>query len=146
LINCTVDVKNANGPNGIVTGLRNSQPQENLQMASVLKRFEVLGELYRKRFGRLRPGKDESPQTYRGQNADRDNAAQFNGWVQRGALDDAVNRIVELDQQNTDLTNQNEAYFDLLVRVNRLDISVGPELVSDIEKAVAQSPTVNSGT
>jgi hypothetical protein len=113
-------------------------------MVSVLERFESLGELYRKRFGRLRPGKDESPQTYRGQNADRENVEQFNSWVERGALDDAVSRIVELDQQNTDLTKQNETYFDLLVRVNRLGLSVGPEddanLAADIEKEISFTP------
>lgn len=72
-------------------------------MASVLERFEAVGELYRRRFGYLRPGKDESPMVYRGQNADRENVERFSEWIRTLAFDDAIDRIVALEARLEEL-------------------------------------------
>lgn len=68
-------------------------------MASVLERFEAVGALYYRRYRQLRPGKDSSPHAYRGQNADRENVEQFDTWVKTLAFDDAIDRIVEIEDR-----------------------------------------------
>lgn len=63
-------------------------------------RFEILGELYERRFNRLRPGKDESAAAGRG-SSDRENVDQFSEWYGEGsqALDDAIERIHQLNER-----------------------------------------------
>lgn len=83
----------------------------------ILARFETMGDLYYKRFRRLRPGKDEPIGLYRDSN-DVDNVAQFDGWAKSTALNDALDELTKiadvrewLRQHADELSN--EAYHDL---------------------------------
>jgi len=60
-------------------------------------RFEILGELYYRRFHRLRPGKDEAMECGR-DSCDAENIEQFGGWYGDGcvALEDALAEIHRL--------------------------------------------------
>ena len=69
--------------------------------------FETLGDLYYRRYHRLRPGKSEAPETYRDSNDD-ENRAKFSTWVVSFALLDAVARIVQLEKQVRDTEASNE--------------------------------------
>jgi hypothetical protein len=71
------------------------------------ERFEILGELYHRRFHRLRPGKDEAAASYR-DSGDDENIAQFKGWYGDGcvALDDALECISRLNYYITKLEDQ----------------------------------------
>lgn len=61
-----------------------------------LERFETLGELYYRRFHRLRPGKSEPLVMHRSAN-DEENQTQFKNWMEsHAALYDAIDRIIEL--------------------------------------------------
>jgi hypothetical protein len=57
------------------------------------KVFEGIGDLYCRRHGRLRPGKDDRPRN----SMDESNIRQFNEWIQNQALTDAVSRIIDLE-------------------------------------------------
>lgn len=65
---------------------------------SPLAFFETLGDLYYRRYHRLRPGKDEPPEAYRDSCSD-ENVEQYSAWLRDKALSDAVARIVELEQR-----------------------------------------------
>lgn len=60
--------------------------------------FEALGRLYERRFHRLRPGKDEPMGSYRNSDDD-ENTQQFLTWIKGQALDDALARMVQLEDQ-----------------------------------------------
>lgn len=67
-------------------------------MSTANERFEAIGELYYRRYGRLRPGKSEAPETYRDANDD-ENCTQFDQWFATKAFTDAIDRIIELEDQ-----------------------------------------------
>jgi len=70
------------------------------------ERFEIIGELYQRRFHRLRPGKDEAAATYR-DSGDDENVAQFKAWRNsEQAFDDALECISRLNYQITKLEDQ----------------------------------------
>ena len=69
--------------------------------------FEILGDLYYRRYHRLRPGKSEAPETYRESNDD-ENRAQFAVWTVNHALMDAIARIVKLQEEVETLTEQRD--------------------------------------
>lgn len=75
-----------------------------VERISPLMHFEVLGDLYHRRYGRLRPGKSEAPEAYRDSNSE-ENVAQYAVWFRFYALSDAVSRIVELEKRVNDLEN-----------------------------------------
>lgn len=59
-----------------------------------LERFEVLGDLYYKRFGRLRPGKFEAPATGI-DSSDELNRREFDNWIRSGqALYDVLDLLI----------------------------------------------------
>ena len=62
------------------------------------ERFEIVGDLYYGRYGRLRPGKCEAPETYRDANSE-ENCQQFDNWIATRAFTDAIDRIGELEEQ-----------------------------------------------
>jgi hypothetical protein len=64
------------------------------------ERFEILGELYHRRFHRLRPGKDESGASHR-DSSEPENVRQFATWYGEGceALEDALEYISWLRDQ-----------------------------------------------
>lgn len=67
-------------------------------MRTALERFEAIGDLYYLRHRRLRPGKSESPETGRDANSD-ENRTQFEQWFATRAFTDAVDRIIELENE-----------------------------------------------
>ncbi len=62
------------------------------------QRFEIIGKLYTKRFGRLRPGKSESAATGMS-SSDPANLAQFCDWREEQAFDDAIVYIAGLEEK-----------------------------------------------
>lgn len=72
-----------------------------MKKATSIERFEAVGDLYYARHHRLRPGKSESPATYRDANDD-ENRAQFENWLAMNAFSDAIDRIVELERKLAD--------------------------------------------
>lgn len=60
--------------------------------------FEGVGRLYYRKYGRLRPGKDEPAGSGR-DSMDKDNLRQFQDWVRYEAFDDAIRRISALEAQ-----------------------------------------------
>jgi hypothetical protein len=72
---------------------------------SPLERFEIIGDLYYRRFHCLRPGKDEAPEAYRNSNSD-ENIEQFRDWLAKHAFDDALKRILELEEKIRKLEEQ----------------------------------------
>lgn len=69
------------------------------------ERFEVIGDLYYGRYGRLRPGKSEAPETYRDAN-DEENRQQFDNWIATRAFTDAIERIGGLEEQVKEYQNE----------------------------------------
>jgi hypothetical protein len=69
-----------------------------------LDRFELVGELYERRYHRLRPGKDEAAMTGRS-SSEPYNVKQFSEWYGDGclALDDALECIHRLNEYITQL-------------------------------------------
>jgi glucose-6-phosphate isomerase len=67
-------------------------------VSNALVRFEVVGDLYYRRFHRLRPGKDEAAATGRDSN-DEENRAQFDEWAAMQLFKDALDRIAELEER-----------------------------------------------
>lgn len=70
-------------------------------MSNALIRFEVIGDLYYRRYHRLRPGKSEAMETHRDSN-DEENRTQFDQWFATKAFTDAVDRIAELEESLTE--------------------------------------------
>jgi hypothetical protein len=68
------------------------------------ERFEILGELYDRRYHRLRPGKDDVGRN----SSDFENCNQFGKWYGDGclALDDALECISQLNYYITKLEDQ----------------------------------------
>lgn len=62
------------------------------------ERFEILGDLYLARTGRLRPGKSASSISGVDPMSD-ENRAQFAEWLANQAFEDALCRIGELNEQ-----------------------------------------------
>lgn len=67
-------------------------------MSSANERFEVIGDLYYRRHHRLRPGKDEAPETYR-DSCSEENQQLFDNWISASAFTDAIERIIQLEAQ-----------------------------------------------
>lgn len=67
-------------------------------MATATERFEVIGDLYYGRHARLRPGKSEAPETGRDSSSE-ENREQFESWLATKGFMDAIDRIVELEDQ-----------------------------------------------
>jgi hypothetical protein len=67
-------------------------------MITANDRFECIGDLYYRRFGRLRPGKSEAPETYR-DSKDDENRTQFDQWFAVKSFMDAIDRIIELEAE-----------------------------------------------
>ncbi len=65
-------------------------------------RFEVVGDLYYRATGRLRPGKSEPMATGRDSN-DSENRARFDEWVATKCWDAAIDRIIELQARVEEL-------------------------------------------
>lgn len=61
-----------------------------------IARFELVGELYYRRFHRLRPGKDEPPASYRNANTD-ENRAQFDAWAVNHLFTDLLDYTLKLE-------------------------------------------------
>jgi hypothetical protein len=61
-------------------------------------RFEAIGDLYYRRYHRMRPGKSEPWETGRDSN-DIENHAQFDQWFAVHAFTDALERIVQLEDE-----------------------------------------------
>lgn len=70
-----------------------AEPMSPDQLAGAV--FEGIGALYARRYGRLRPGKDDRVQD----SMSEENIRQFSQWIKYEALDDAVLRIAELERQ-----------------------------------------------
>jgi hypothetical protein len=58
-------------------------------------RFEIIGELYYRRTGRMRPGKAE-PLATGHDSMSEENFDRFESWIQRDALWDAIDYIIKL--------------------------------------------------
>ena len=73
------------------------------------ERFELVGELYERRYHRLRPGKDESAMAGRS-SSELANVKQFSEWYGDGclALDDALECIHRLNEYITQLEDRIE--------------------------------------
>lgn len=82
-------------------------------MSNATVRFEIIGELYYERYGRLRPGKSEAPETYRDSN-DEENRTQFDQWFATKSFTDAVDKIGKLEEQI--LTLEEDAQNNALER------------------------------
>jgi hypothetical protein len=63
------------------------------QSPRVAEVFEGIGDLYFRRHGRQRPGKDDRLHD----SMDEYNIRQFNEWIKHQALTDAVSRIIDLE-------------------------------------------------
>lgn len=59
-------------------------------------RFEVVGDLYYRHSGRLRPGKSEPPETGR-DSSSPENRAAFDEWMATLCFGAALDRIAELE-------------------------------------------------
>jgi hypothetical protein len=59
---------------------------------TALERFEVIGDLYYQRHGRLRPGKSEAPESGRDSSSE-ENHRLFDNWIATQAFVDALDRI-----------------------------------------------------
>ena len=70
------------------------------------ERFEIIGEMYYRRFHRLRPGKDESAASGRDSN-EAENAEQFQQWrLSDQFIEDCIETISRLNCQITKLEAQ----------------------------------------
>jgi hypothetical protein len=67
-------------------------------MSTATERFEAIGDLYYRRYGRLRPGKSEAFETGRDASS-LENCTQFDQWFATSAFTDAINRIIELENK-----------------------------------------------
>ena len=72
------------------------------------ERFEIIGDLYFGRYGRLRPGKSEPLETGRDSNSE-ENHSLFDNWFATQAFNDAIERIADMDKQLEDLDGQLKA-------------------------------------
>ena len=69
-------------------------------------RFEIIGKLYQRAFGRLRPGKDEPAAICR-DSMDADNVKQFEDWYRDGrCFEAALEYIQDLEDQACDMRDQ----------------------------------------
>ncbi|MDE1988936.1 MAG: hypothetical protein KGI82_00575 [Betaproteobacteria bacterium] len=71
-------------------------------MSDAMEQFETLAALYYERFGRLPPGKDDALYD----SPEESNVRRFIEWQHGLALTDALPKIVALQQQVLDLTQQ----------------------------------------
>jgi hypothetical protein len=62
------------------------------------ERFEAIGDLYYRRYHRLRPGKSEAMETGRDANSD-ENRTQFDQWFATQAFTDALDHIISLEEE-----------------------------------------------
>lgn len=65
-------------------------------MATQTERFEIINDLYYRRYSCLRPGKSESPETGRDANSD-ENKTRFDQWFATQAFTEAIDRIATLN-------------------------------------------------
>lgn len=73
-------------------------------MSNALTRFEVVGDLYYRRYHRLRPGKNEAAVTGR-DSSSTENSSQFDEFCAMHLFRDALDRIAELEEQVKRLEN-----------------------------------------
>lgn len=69
-------------------------------MSVETNRFEALGDLYLRRYHRLRPGKSEAPEMGRN-SMDEDNIERFRKFMREHALNDALDWISVLEESLT---------------------------------------------
>ena len=67
-------------------------------MSTANQRFEAVGDLYYRRHHRLRPGKSAPPETGAYPNSD-ENRTIFEQWFATQAFTDAVDMIIELENE-----------------------------------------------
>lgn len=75
--------------------------------------FEVVGDLYYRRFHVLRPGKDSPAECHENSSSD-ENRERFGTWLQRQAFGDAIARIVRLSKEKEQLEARLDRVADLL--------------------------------
>lgn len=86
-------------------------------MSNANERFEAIGDLYYRRFHRLRPGKSESPLSYRDSN-DEENHAQFDGWrTSDVAFIDAIDRLIAREARIESLQQELEDAADMFCEI-----------------------------
>lgn len=66
---------------------------------SATSRFEIIGELYHNRHGRLRPGKSDMFQD----SSDEENRAQFDSFMATHCFMDAIDEIEKLQKRVSEL-------------------------------------------
>ena len=66
--------------------------------------FECIAELYQARYGRLAPGKYDPLQN----SSSEENWKQYNSWLDRRAIFDACRKIIELEQQISEMQEVDE--------------------------------------
>jgi hypothetical protein len=70
------------------------------------ERFEIIGEMYYRRFHRLRPGKDESAASGRS-SMDNENVEQFQQWrLSDQFIEDCIETIWRRDKRIDKLTTK----------------------------------------
>ncbi len=83
-------------------------------MASATQRFEVVGELYRKATGRLRPGKSVPPECGYDSSSD-ENRERFEQWLATSGFTDAIDRIAGLEEELREHRMEDDALRDILI-------------------------------
>ncbi|HEY3496825.1 MAG TPA: hypothetical protein VGK73_19135 [Polyangiaceae bacterium] len=76
------------------------------------ERFEIVGLLYYRATGYLRPGKSEAPETGRDSN-DPGNTARFEDWLATRGFGDAISLIAQLQAEVELLTHERDAARDI---------------------------------
>jgi len=71
--------------------------------------FEIVGQLYERRFHKLRPGKSV-PMECGYSSMDDDNVKQFKRWIEAQSWDDAIEEISRLQSKVKELEEQAEDF------------------------------------
>lgn len=89
-------------------------------MINANEHFEIVGELYERRFHKLRPGKSVSPMAGYS-SMDDDNVQQFKRWIDAQSWDDAIAEISRLQAKVKVLEEADDQIVALVSAMKRAD-------------------------